>query len=103
MYKVITTGHFYKFFKKLPDNKRYVIEKRIRKINENSHLGDYKQIDKDLYEFRIFSCGGIRIYFTIKDNIIIILLYGGFKESKEQQQKDIKEAKKELENINNYK
>ena len=64
-------------------------------------MGDYKRIDKDLYELRIFTCGGIRIYFTIKDNLIIILLFGGFKESKQQQQKDIEEAKKELKNINN--
>ena len=49
-------------------------------------------IDKNLYELRIFSCGGIRIYYTIKNNMIVLLLTIGGKESKEQQQKDIKRA-----------
>ena len=62
-------------------------------IKINGYFGDYKSIDKELFELRIFSGGGIRVYFAIKNNIIVVLLTIGAKENKEQQQKDILIAK----------
>ena len=100
-YKILTTKKYYKFFTKLDLEKQAVIRKRLTNINLNGVFGDYKVLDRHLYELRIFSHGGIRVYYSILSNdTIVLLLNGGLKESKEQQQKDINDAKKELENFN---
>ena len=57
---------------------------------EYGHYGDYKSLGNKLYELRIFFGKGYRVYFTEKDNKIIVLLCGGNKDS---QEKDIKLAK----------
>ena len=60
---------------------------------QNGNFGDYKQLDNDLYELRLdFGCG-YRIYYTISNNKIVILLGGG---DKSTQNKDIQKAKKYL-------
>jgi putative addiction module killer protein len=90
------TDKFEKLYNKLNTEKQIVIRARISRVVEDGYFGDYKTIEKDLFELRIFKCGGIRVYFTIKNNVIILLLSIGAKESKEQQQKDIAIARSEL-------
>lgn len=58
--------------------------------------GDYKQIKGRLYELRFFFGKGYRIYFTEKDNKIILLLNAG---SKDTQPKDIKQALEIIEKV----
>lgn len=57
------------------------------------NLGDYKMLAPYLYEARLFYAGGLRIYFTIQNGQLIIILCGG---DKKTQSKDIARAKKYL-------
>ncbi|WP_121542583.1 type II toxin-antitoxin system RelE/ParE family toxin [Candidatus Rickettsia colombianensi] len=57
---------------------------------------DYKQIKGGLYELRFFFGKGYRIYFTEKDNKIILLLNAG---NKDTQGKDIKKALEIIEEV----
>jgi putative addiction module killer protein len=101
VYKIKYTDKFLKIHLKLSIEKQRAVDRRIVRMIITSCLGDYKRIDKDLYELRIFTHGGIRVYFTIQNDEIILLLTIGGKKSKEQQGKDIEIAKKELKSINN--
>ena len=69
---------------------RVKVVKRLERIYDDN-FGDYKQIAPNLYELRFFFGKGYRIYYTIKNNIIVILLYAG---DKSDQKKDIKISKR---------
>ena len=51
------------------------------------NLGDYKQLNDNIFKLRLFFGSGYRIYYTIRNNQIILLLCGG---DKKTQSKDIK-------------
>jgi putative addiction module killer protein len=68
----------------------YHIEARLKMIEVESHLGDCKNVGNNVFELRIHLGAGYRIYFTYKNNVIILLLCGGDKSTQEQ---DIKKAK----------
>ena len=72
-----------------------MILRRIDKIKNEDYFGDYKSVTNaiDIYELRIFISGGIRIYFTMKDKVLVILLCGG---DKSTQARDIEKAKEIL-------
>ena len=53
------------------------------------NLGDVKSVGGRVSEARIFSTPAVRLYFTIVNGIVIILLYGG---GKSDQQADIEKA-----------
>jgi putative addiction module killer protein len=74
---------------------RVKIIKRLERIY-NDNFGDYKQIAPNLYELRFFFGKGYRIYYTIKDDTVVILLYAG---DKSDQQRDISIAKDYLKNV----
>lgn len=74
---------------------RAKIIKRLERMYDDN-FGDYKQIAPNLYELRFFFGKGYRIYYTIKNNIVVILLYGG---DKSDQKKDISIAKSYLNDI----
>lgn len=91
---VIKSSSFDKWFKNLNDLKAKIsVGRRIDKIQQSNHLGDYKHIDGDIYELRIFVSSGIRLYFAFRGNEIIILLHGG---DKTTQTRDIQRAKEIL-------
>lgn len=48
---------------------------------------------------RIFIGKGYRIYYTIRGNTVVLLLNGGIKSNKKQQQADIVKAKQILQEI----
>jgi putative addiction module killer protein len=73
---------------------RVKIVKRLERIYEDN-FGDYKLIAPDLYELRFAIGKGYRIYYTIQNNVIVLLLNAG---DKSRQAKDIELAKKYLEN-----
>ena len=60
---------------------------------ENGNFGDIKSVGAPVQEMRIFVSKGYRIYFTVRNNKIIILLNGGHKGT---QQQDIEKAHKLL-------
>ena len=56
-----------------------------------SNLGDIKPVGDGVCEMRVDIGAGFRIYFTMRNGVIIVLLAGGDKSS---QSADIKRAKK---------
>lgn len=68
---------------------RAIITSRIDRLQQGNP-GDFKRLDKDLYELRIDSGPGYRIYFGLFRNTIVILLGGG---TKGTQRRDIARAR----------
>ena len=97
--KIKYTNYYEYWFERIKDSKiRTTITRRIDRIKYSDHLGDYKVLETNLYELRFFIHSGIRIYFTLKDDELIILLIGG---SKDTQAKDISKAREILKELNN--
>ncbi len=65
------------------------IRKRLSRV-ELGNLGDYKAVGEGVYELRIDYGPGYRVYYANIDLIIILLLFGG---DKDTQEKDIEQAK----------
>lgn len=63
---------------------------------EAGNLGDVKPVGGAVSEMRIFEGKGYRIYFTIRDGKLVILLCGGEKSS---QARDIQQAKEILNDL----
>ncbi len=74
---------------------RIKIIKRIERIYDDN-FGDFKQIAPNLYELRFSFGSGYRIYYTIRNNVLVLLLNAG---DKSKQAKDIEIAKKYLKEI----
>jgi len=92
-HELVSTSVFDKWFKCLKDRSvRNRLLARLSRI-ENGNFGDYKQLSASLYELRFFFHGGLRIYYSICDGKIVLLLCGGDKSS---QKKDIKQAEQLL-------
>jgi len=90
MYEVRTTEEFDDWLDNLRDRTAVLrISARIDRI-EQGNFGDTKPITKEISEFRFFFGNGYRIYYTVKENIVVLLLNGGNKSS---QKRDIKKAK----------
>lgn len=95
-YEIHVSKEYDKWFNRLKDRTtRTKILFRLAKI-ENGHFGDFKQIQQGLFELRFFFGSGVRIYYTVRNNQIILLLSGGDKSS---QKKDIDKAKKLLKQL----
>jgi len=91
-YQLQSTQVFNKWFSGIDAiNKRRILG-RFARI-ENGHFGDFKQIDTHLFELRFFFGGGFRIYYTLHNNQVVLLLVGGDKTS---QNTDINQAKQLL-------
>jgi len=88
-YEIKSTKQFNKWFLKLKDSvtKSRVLG-RLSRV-ENGNFGDFKQISSTLFELRFFFGAGFRIYYTIQNDVVVILLVGGDKSS---QEKDIATA-----------
>lgn len=89
-YTIKETETFSKWLKRLKDIKAKVsILRRIDRIRFGN-FGDHKGLGENLSELRITVGAGYRVYYTIKDDEVVILLVGGDKSS---QSADIKKAK----------
>ena len=90
MYVLQKTDVFNEWLKRLRDKKALArIVFRMTKM-EMGLLGDYKSIGDGISEIRIDYGPGYRLYFTKKNNVIIVLLIGG---DKSTQSRDIAKAK----------
>ncbi len=95
-YEIHTTEVFDKWTAKLKDRKAAMaIALRLARV-ASGNFGDTKVIGDGVSELRIFVGPGYRIYYTIRNNEIVILLCGGDKSS---QQNDIKQAKELAKNL----
>lgn len=98
MYIIKQTETFAKWLKKLKDIKGKVsIIRRIDRIKEGN-FGDHKSVGDEVSELRITTGPGYRVYYTQKDDEIIILLIAGVKST---QSDDISKAKQILKELNN--
>ena len=95
-YELRSTRNFQKWLRKVRDQRTK--EKILVRLDRmaNGNFGDYKQISSSLLELRFFFGGGIRIYYTIRNNQIVLLLIGGDKSS---QKNDIRRAQKMLDEM----
>ena len=94
MYDIKSTALFSKWLSKRKDMKgRMAIARRIERM-EHGNFGDVKSVGTHISELRITTGPGYRVYFSKRDEKIIILLVGG---DKSTQSKDIKKAQELLE------
>ena len=83
------TTSFSQWHKTLRDLRaKIAIARRIERA-ENGNLGDVKSVGDGVSEMRIDVGAGYRVYFTFRNNELVILLAGG---NKATQQADIKRA-----------
>jgi len=79
---------FINWLEALDPSIRLRVKERLDRV-ALGNLGDYKQINKDIFELRLAFRAGYRIYFYKEDSKIVLLLSGG---NKSTQKKDIKKA-----------
>ena len=95
-YEIVTTETFKKWLSKVKDRQaRKAIAMRLLRA-EAGNLGDVKPVGGAVSEMRIFVGKGYRIYFTVRNSQLVILLCGGNKSS---QTKDIEQAKEILRSL----
>ncbi len=88
-YELRSTTQFDKWFAKLKDRTvKIKVLARLDRI-ENGNFGDFKQINPRLFELRFFFGDGLRIYYTMQEKRVVILLAGG---DKSTQARDIEKA-----------
>ncbi len=93
MIELRTTPDFDRWLNKLKDPvARRQIALRLTRL-QTGNMGDAKRLDERLYELRLFTGPGYRIYCTRQGKRIILLLCGGDKGS---QQRDIERARRML-------
>jgi len=96
MFTVQQTHEFQAWLDGLKDIKAQLrIVARLR-LAEAGNLGDWKPVGNEISEMRIAFGPGYRLYFTKRQNILIVMLAGG---DKSTQTRDIKRAQKILQNL----
>lgn len=89
-YNVVTTTEFTDWVSTLKDHRvRKAILQRLTRV-ATGNFGDAKSVGQGVSELRIRLGKGNRLYYTIKDQDVIIMLCGG---DKTTQTKDIERAK----------
>ena len=93
MVRVIVTDDFDKWLATLRDRgAKSRIVARMRSTGKGN-IGDIKQVDRSLFEMRIHTGKGYRLYFTRRGDSLFVFLHGGIKST---QSRDIKTAKLKL-------
>ena len=88
-YELRSTKQFDKWLAKLKDHSvKIKVLARLSRV-ENGNFGDFKQVGGNLFELRFFFGSGLRVYYTVQNNKIVLLLIGG---DKSTQAKDIEKA-----------
>jgi len=96
MYLIRQTHEFSTWLNHLKDRQA---EKKIRArivMVEVGNFGDHKSVNDGVSEMRINSGPGYRLYYTIRDQVTVVLLAGGDKSS---QQRNIRTAKQLARNL----
>jgi putative addiction module killer protein len=91
MAEVIETEAFAKWLKSLRDQLgSYAITRGIARIVAIDNFGDHASVGDSVSELRIHVGPGYRVYYTIREEKVVLLLCGGDKDS---QDRDIGKAK----------
>lgn len=90
-FTVLRTPTFKRWFDRLKDRKaKFSIIARIRRLQAGL-LGNFKSVGNNVFEVRL-DCGpGYRLYATMIDSVVVVLLCGG---DKSTQVRDIAQAKR---------
>jgi putative addiction module killer protein len=88
--KIIKSDKFNKWYKKLDMTKKTQVDVRLTRILINSNFGVFKKID-NIYELKFKS--GLRVYYSFDGKKLVLLLNGGGKNTKRDQNKEIEQAK----------
>lgn len=95
-YEITSTASFDKWFKGLRDRTtRNKVLARIDRV-QNGNFGDFKPLGDNLFELRFFFGGGLRIYYTVRNRQLVLLLTGG---SKSSQSRDIERARQMIQEL----
>lgn len=95
-YEIRKTQTFDKWLSRLKDRQAVAsITTRMLRI-EQGNFGDFSSVGGGVCELRIFVGKGYRLYYTLVDTHVVLLLCGGHKGT---QGKDIDTAKKLLKNL----
>lgn len=95
--EINATNHFNKWFKGLKD---FVVKRKVlARLDrlKNGNFGDFKRIDNNLFELRFFFGSGLRIYYTIRSEHVVLLFVGDDKSSQSKDMKYVKQILDELE------
>lgn len=96
MFTVRLTQEFQDWLDGFKDMKAQLrIVARLR-LAEAGNLGDWKSVGEQVSEMRVAFGPGYRLYFTKRQNILIVMLAGG---DKSTQARDIKRAQKILQQL----
>lgn len=96
-YEISATAIFDKWLKKLRDRKAVLaIASRLDRAKLDN-FGDVKPVGDGICEMRIFTGPGYRLYYTIRNGQMILLLCGGDKSTQESDIEKAKNIMKELE------
>lgn len=91
MAEVVETEAFSKWLKALRDPLgRRAVLRRIARIVAMDHFGDHAGVGEGVSELRIDVGPGYRVYYTMRGELVVLLLCGGDKDS---QERDIRRAK----------
>lgn len=95
-YEITSTYSFDKWLRGLKDRTiRNKVLARVDRVH-NGNFGDFKSLGGNLFELRFFFSGGLRIYYTIRNQQVILLLNGG---SKSSQSRDIEKARQMIQEL----
>ncbi len=97
MYEIRRTDAFTKWLDRLRDARARVrVLSRLTRV-EGGNLGDTKPVGEGVSEFRIDYGPGYRVYYTQRNQKIIVLLVGGDKSTQEQDIRRAVQLSRELE------
>ncbi len=95
-YEVIKSATFLNWLKGLRDrNARARIAVRIDRIEEGN-FGDHRSVGGGVSEVRVNVGQGYRIYYTVRNRTVVILLCGGDKASQRQDIRRARQMESEL-------
>ena len=95
-YEVIKSATFLNWLKGLRDrNARARVAVRIDRI-EDGNFGDHRSVGGGVSEIRVNVGQGYRIYYTIRNRTVVILLCGGDKSSQRREIRRARQIESEL-------
>jgi putative addiction module killer protein len=94
-YTIERTEAFTEWLSNLPKADKGHLASRFARV-ENGNFGDHKEIAENLFELRCFFSGGLRMYYTIRNRTVVLLLAGG---NKKTQSRDVQRARDMLDEL----
>ena len=96
MYRIEQTAEFAEWLDGLRDRQaQRMIAKRVRRV-ETGLLGDWKTVGDGVSELRIDYGPGYRLYYTIRGQVLVILLCGSAKRDQDRAIRLAKELTKQV-------